>query len=255
MDLFETEKYKEYIGWLRKWYEAGYIYPDAAFTDSYSAELIAGGIVLSYPYMGVPNDWIDTLFGEETVCIRTTSLSVSHGTTKSGFWTIPATSKEPEAAMRFLNLMMTDERVSNLLQYGIKSKHYVVLDYELGIIDYPYGVSRKSTGYYNPLGLYGNHRKMYTFDNREILEKKREYVEEVMENRTPYRDFQFDTEEVTGEIAAVQKVLKEYLPVLESGSADLQECYTAFVRELKLAGMDSIIADKQKQYKRWLAGN
>ena len=95
---------------------------------------------------------------------------------------------------------------------------------------------------------------MYTFDNREILEKKREYVEEVMENRTPYRDFQFDTEEVTGEIAAVQKVLKEYLPVLESGSADLQECYTAFVRELKLAGMDSIIADKQKQYKRWLSG-
>ena len=172
VDLFETEKYKEYIGWLRNWYEAGYIYPDAAFTDSYSAELIAGGIVLSYPYMSVPNDWMDTLFGEETVCIRTTNISVSHGTTKSGFWTIPATSKEPEAAMRFLNLMMTDERVSNLLQYGIKSKHYVVLDYELGIIDYPYGVSRKSTGYYNPLGLYGNHRKMYTFDNREILEKR-----------------------------------------------------------------------------------
>ena len=74
-----------------------------------------------------------------------------------------------------------------------------------------------------------------------------------MEDRTPYRDFQFDTEEVTGEIAAVQKVLKEYLPVLESGSADLRECYDAFVRELKLAGMDRIIADKQKQYKKWLA--
>lgn len=255
VDLFETEVYKEYTGWLRRWYEAGYIYPDAAFTDSYSGELIASGIVLSYPYTSMPNDEIDTMFGEEAVCIRTTDLTVSHGTTKSGFWTIPVTSREPEAAMRFLNLMMTDERISNLLQYGIKSKHYVVLDHELGIIDYPYGVSRKSTGYYNPLGLYGNRQKMYTFDNKEVLEKKREYVQELMEQRPPYRDFQYDTEEVTGEIAAVQKVLKEYLPVLESGSADLRECYTAFIREIKLAGMDSIITDKQKQYKRWLAGN
>lgn len=252
-DLFETEIYKEYITWLRRWYEAGYLYPDTAFTDSYSAELIGAGIVQSYPFTSMPNDWMDTVFGEETVCIRTTELSISHGNSKSGFWVIPVTSKAPEAAVRFLNLMMTDERISNLLQYGIKSKHYVVLDHTLGIIDYPYGVSRKSTGYYNPLGLYGDRREMYTFDKKEILEKKKEYKEEVIKKRIPFRDFQYDTEEVNGEIAAVQKVLNKYLPVLESGSADVTECYNAFIRELKLAGMDKIIADKQKQYEKWLS--
>lgn len=129
----------------------------------------------------------------------------------------------------------------------------MVLDHTLGIIDYPYGVSRKSTGYYNPLGLYGDRREMIYIDKKEIMEKKKEYKEEVIKKRIPFRDFQYDTEEVNGEIAAVQKVLNKYLPVLESGSADVTECYNAFIRELKLAGMDKIIADKQKQYEKWLS--
>lgn len=254
VDFYETEEYAAFLRWLRECYEKGYIYPDAAFTDSYLEELIAQGIVLSYPWASAPGYSREEAFGERTVCLRTSPVKAESRNARSGFWTIPVTSGNPEAAMKFLNLMYADERIANLLQYGIAGRHYVVLDVETGQISYPYGVSRRSTGYYNPLGIYGDRRKLYTFDTARMREKKRAYEEEAMENREEFIDFYFETERVSGELAAVQKVTEKYLPVLESGSVDIDVYYPEFIMQLKMAGIDEIIREKQRQYDAWLEG-
>ena len=41
-------------------------------------------------------------------------------------WSIPYAAAEPEAAMKFLNLMYSDPAVSDLLNYGIEGTHYQI---------------------------------------------------------------------------------------------------------------------------------
>lgn len=251
VNLYETREYYDFLTQMREWYLAGYLYPDTAFTDSNADELAAAGLILSYPFQSAPNDGMNEVFGEEVVCLRTGTVSVNSQHARSGFWTIPVTSQSPEAAMRFLNMMYADERIANLIQYGIKGKHYVVLDVDSGSIALPYGVSRQNTGYYNPLGLYGDRRKIYTFDSNESIRRKREYSAEAMQNRKPFNDFTYSADNVLLELSTARKVVEQYTPLLESGSVDLETCYTEFLLQLRLAGIDKILADKQEQYDRW----
>lgn len=251
-NVFELPEYLNFLEDMQEWYEAGYLYPDGAFTDSYLEELVSSGLVLTYPGSSIPGYVADEIFGEKAVVLRTSEISVWHQSSKSGFWTIPVTSGDPEAAMRFLNLLYTDSRISNLIQYGIAGRHYVVLDVETGRISYPYGVSRKSTGYYNPLAVYGDRRRMYTTDTNEVMELKQKYAHKAAETQEEFNDFYFETDSVEPELAAVRKVIEEYLPALESGSVEISVYYPEFIARLKMAGMDRIIDEKQKQYDAWL---
>lgn len=250
VNVYETKEYEDFLRYLRQWYEAEYIYPDAAFTDAYPEELVKCGLVLTYPGSSAPDYEMGELFGEEAVCLRTSPVSMENQGSRTGFWVIPVTSGNPEAAMKFLNLMYRDARISNLIQYGIPSRHYVVLDVESGRISYPYGVSRKSTGYYNPLGLYGDRRQLYTFDTREQLARKQAYIREAMENADRPDSFYFETDKVNLELAALQKVVEKYVPILESGSVDM-DFYDEFIMELRIAGGDRVVEEKQRQYDIW----
>ena len=214
---------------------------------------VNSGLLLSYPYVSIPDEEIQEVFGEEAVCLRTHEPVIENQDSKGVFWTIPATSTHREEAMRFLDRMYADARISNLIQYGIRGKHYVVLDVETGSIGLPYGVSRQTTGYYNPLGLYGDRRKMYTYESPETIRRRRAYSEEAMQNRKPFRDFVYSSDNVSLELSAVTEIVERYAPVLESGCVDLDSCYQEFLMQLQLAGIDRIIADKQAQYDRWLA--
>lgn len=246
VNIYETWEYRSFLEHMRQWYEAGYIYPDGAFTDAYPEELIESGLVLTYPGSSAPGYEMEALFGEEVLCLRTTQVTMEGGSASSGYWTIPVTSGNPEAAMAFLNLMYSDTRVANLIQYGIASRHYVVLDVESGRISYPYGVSRKTTGYYNPLGLYGDRRKLYTFDTARLIARKEAYLEEAMKNQNQSESFSFEAQEVNLELAAVRKVVEKYVPVLESGSVG-EEYYAEFLEEMGRAGMERIMEEAGRQ--------
>lgn len=246
VNIYETPEYGRFLEYMRQWYEAGCIYPDGAFTDAYPEELIESGLVLTYPGSSAPGYEMEALFGEEAVCLRTTQVTMEGGNGQAGFWTIPVTSGNPEGAMAFLNLMYEDVRIANLIQYGIASRHYVVLDVESGRISYPYGVSRKSTGYYNPLGLYGDRRRLYTFDSPELIARKAAYLEEAMQNRDMPESFSFETRDVNPELAAVRKVVEKYVPVLESGSVG-EEYYAEFLEELRRAGMERVMEEAERQ--------
>lgn len=64
--------------------------------------------------------------------------------------------------------------------------------------------------------------------------------------------FYFDSQPVGGELAAVQKVVEKYVPALESGSLELNTWYPEFILQLKMAGIDKVIQEKQRQYDAWL---
>lgn len=256
VNLFATDLYLDFLQHMREWYLAGYIYPDAAITDAGIGELAGSGIVMSYPRSSQPSMGIEQYFGEKVVCMRTSEVRETGQYAKSGFWTVPVTSGCPEAAMRFLNLMYENAEVANLIQWGLEGKHYEILDAGRGIIGYPAGLDASTVWYYNPLALYGDTRRLYFMGNSmgtsEQLEKQRAYQEEALPNENRTRGFVYQTSSVNKEIDALSKVVERYVPILESGSVDLDIYYPRFLQELEQAGIDKVIADKQAQVDAWL---
>lgn len=251
-NFFETENYKEFLEYLRSWYLKGYIYSDAAITDAENIDFVKEGIVLSWPFASTPGLVSESNFGEKIVCLRTTEVTLGAAHTKLGFWAIPITSTNPEAAMRFMNLMYKDNRIANLIQWGIEGVHYVLKDAENGLIEYPEGENAQTVGYYNPLNLYGDRRKVYSMETAELRQEYKDYSEEALNNPKEIRSFQYSSFNMAAEIDAVQEVIEKYVPVLESGSVDLEIYYPQFLEELEKAGMSEIIADKQAQYDAWV---
>ena len=254
-DFYESEEYKEFLATMRQWYEAGYIYPDNAFTDAWQLELFRAGIILSIPLTSSPGMFSESNLGEPVACLKTSRITYGPGASRGVFWTIPTTSSEPAAAMRFLNLMYTDARIVNLFQWGIEGEDYVVVDRKKGIISFPEGETEDTVTYLNMLGLYGNQKLAYTLATDASAEEKQEYSDMAEAVGWEYEGFNFDSSSVNVELSRVQEVLNRYLPALESGSVDLDQAYPEFIQELKNAGIDKIIETQQEQLDAWLSEN
>lgn len=250
---YRTEEYLDFIRHMREWYLAGYIYPDSAFTSTSLHELCEEKIVLSYPLASSPGMKPNSL-GEDAVCLRTTAIETGKQYSKSGFWVIPVTSASPSNAVKFLNLMMTDERIGNLFNLGIKDKHYVVVDERNKIAAYPEGIDQSNVGYFNPLGLYGDYHKQYRIISLEqkIAEDAYE-AEAVSKESIPLEGMEYSQANVGSQLVKVDGVIEKYLPLLESGSVDIDLYYFEFLAELEDAGESEMIADKQKQIDAWLS--
>lgn len=232
MDYYETPAYYEWLCYMRQWYEAGYIYPDAATTGISGQELLVEGIVMSIPQLGTPFMYDEESCGEPMVALRTTPVMVGRDSRVGVYWTIPATSENPGAAMKFLNLMYSDEDIVNLFAWGPDEQ-------------------ASSDGYYSELGVYGNQRLIHSIYTDEEREAYAEFAAQAVAWEDTYDGFYFDTSSVEAQITQVQSVLGRYLKVLESGCEDLEQIYPEFIQELKAAGIDTVIEEKQRQLDAW----
>jgi putative aldouronate transport system substrate-binding protein len=66
--------------------------------------------------------------------------------------------------------------------------------------------------------------------------------------------FQFDATPVRNAMTAVANVAAEYRLGLEFGTVDPDTVLPRFIRSLKDAGIDQIVAEKQRQLDAWAAG-
>lgn len=254
VNLFTTDEYKDYLEHVRGWYENGYIMKEAAtaeanLTDYQRSGAISGNYnngsatLLVQAAQTVGKDFVRLVLEEPFQ----PAVSASQNT----FWTVPVTSKEPEAAVRFMNLMFKDSRIMNLFCWGIEGKHYVVTSEENMEIDYPEGVTAADVGY-SALGFYGDQNIMYQMGTNPLQENT-EWAKIVETRNTVGCGFCYDSSAMTNQIIAVEAVISEYLPALETGSADLDTAYPEFVAKLEANGINDIIADKQAQFNDWLA--
>lgn len=125
-NYFAQEEYYQFLIQMHRWYEQGFIYEDAGFTDATQLDLIRSGKILSFPFLGNPGNTGDFMFKEPCVCLRTSEVTYNHRGSVGVFWTIPKTSAHPNEAMKFLNLLYEDTELSNLIQYGIE-KNIILL--------------------------------------------------------------------------------------------------------------------------------
>lgn len=248
VDLYELPQYRQWLQYMRKWYLDGYIYPDSAITSATGIGLYTSGIVKTIPLAGTPYLLTDEAMGEGTVCLRLSPIYSQRQGNVGIFWTVPVTSQEPEAAMEFLNLMYTDERIVNLLSWGIRGRDYAL----------------ESNGTFRPmddalftnsLGLFGDQRLCYEIDGAIRKAARAAFSAKAVPLNPQYNDFVFDASALSQELLQIEQVKNQYLKLLESGCVDFDTVYPEFIQALYDAGLQRVMDEKQRQFDAWLAQN
>lgn len=248
VDIYETDAYREFLKYMRKWYLDGYIYPDSAITTATSIGLYQAGLVLSVPQSGSPYMLSEADLGSPIVPLRLSPIREGRGGNTGIFWTVPVTSREPEAAMKFLNMMFSDERVVNLLSWGILGKDYSLNeDGSLSPLE--------DRGYINPLGMYGDQRLCYDTSGEEKKDALAAFSEKAEHIFPQYANFSFDSSGLIQELLEIEKVESQYVKLLEAGCVDLDTAYPEFIGKLYDAGLQHVIDEKQRQLDAFLAEN
>lgn len=248
VNQYETKEWQDYVELMRKWYEAGYIRTDAA-TATNVIELAKNG----QSGMGFGNvkpggeQEAENTWGRDMATKEITDARVIPSMLSATVNCISSTSKHPEEAMKFLNLLNTDPEVYNLVSFGIEGEHYKKIDDnriemipDSGYMpNRPWSVGNQFNAY-----LQGTQPDTVWEDTMKLNEEAE--VSSLI-------GFVFDQEPVKNQVAQCQSVIDQYYKSIINGCVDPAEYVPEFLDKLEQAGSDDIIAEKQKQIDEWKA--
>jgi putative aldouronate transport system substrate-binding protein len=253
VNLYKSEPYRRVLERTYRWYQNGYIYRDSVTNTEMAEELVKSGKGISWiseSEIGVEaNKSAQT--GYPIRAIRLNDQVISTGNIRKFVWAVPSTSREPEAAVKFLNLMYTDPQIVNLLTWGIEGR-----DYESkadGTIGYPAGVTAQTVGYHSADFLFGNQYLCKVWEGNPASLRQEALALNKNAVQSEVMGFSFDTSQIANEVTATTNVINQYRPSLESGTIDPARDLPNFIRDLDAAGAERIIAEIQRQIDAWRA--
>lgn len=123
--VWEDEEYMGMLRCLHRWYELGYINPDAAVTDDLPYSLLTPvrtGTAWT-GYMGWCNPEVT---GFNVKLSRFIGPNMSRETQQGALFAVNADAPEEnvKACLRYMQLLYTDRAFRDLLAYGIEGKHF-----------------------------------------------------------------------------------------------------------------------------------
>ncbi|MBR2968690.1 MAG: ABC transporter substrate-binding protein [Clostridia bacterium] len=165
---------------------------------------------------------------------------------------ISSTSENPARAMKFIELLRTDEEVHNILQFGVEEIHYIKDPENPNRI----GAFLPSSGYNNKNFGWGLGCEFISYLLPEQADNQWSLVKDINDNTEIPKviGFTFDASGVKQKIADCKAVVNEYLEAFEKAQfKDKDATYAEFISRLKAAGADDIVAEKQRQLNEFLA--
>ena len=253
-NLFESDYYKNLTQRMYDWEKEGLLMPDGSSNTESGNNLIKSGKAFgrfSHMKVGFEQENTNSIGTEIVTWIYKEPISVT--AKLSPAWCIGESTVDAERSMALLNLMYNDPEVSNLLINGVEGVQYEFVDKEKGIIDYPEGKDSSTVGYSRLPWGWPNEQISYLWkgDKETLWTDLKEFNDTAVQS--PAKGFNFDNAMVLNEVTACNNILKKYNPALLSGQLDPVTTIPKFVEELKNAGIDTIITEKQKQIDEWAA--
>ena len=247
----ELESLKEFYDLMYSWQQKGIVRQDAAtVSDDAVPDIKAGKHVAALNATfkpGVEAIEKNNFGGKDVEFIMLSDAYISTDSMVSSLNAISRTSKNPEVAMKFLNLVNTDEKLYNLLCFGIEDVHYTLSEEGKVLVDDSKG--------YNPNAdwVFGNQFNGLLREGQEegVWEETKEA--NTVAEKSRILGFTFDSTSVTNELAAVNAVIDQYALPLETGAVDPDKTLPEFCSKLKAAGCDTVIEELQKQLDAWIA--
>ena len=227
-NVFETERMKNTLKTMRKYYKAGYINKDAATAsdDKTQKRFVTKGD--GQPYAELI--WGKEL-GYEVVVSPIMKTSITNISARGALTAVNAQSEHPDKAVELLNLINTDVYLRNLLNYGIEGIHWEKVE----VSDEE---AKKVEG------------KPYIYDTKWATFKE---FNDASEEASSF-GFDFNLEPVSSQVAGFRYILDEFGKALYTGSVDPDEYLPKLLEKLDDAGVQKVIDEMQRQVDVWKEG-
>ncbi|MNE56160.1 hypothetical protein D3C80_1510510 [compost metagenome] len=101
--------------------------------------------------------------------------------------------------------------------------------------------------------MFGNQTLTYLWEGESAdkWEKFKAYNEKA--HKVKSFGFNFNTDPVKTQVSVVSNIIKEFRPLLETGSLGVDKVLTEYNQKLKANGIEAIRSEVQKQYDAWKA--
>ena len=246
VNMYETDSYREFCEMMYQWKQDGLLMPDV--TTSNENNLCSSVGFAAFENNGpLKSQQLSKDWGKEGVVIELVSPFITSDAGGSSFF-IPSVSKHPEKAMQLWNLMYKNKEIANLLTNGIEGVHYEYTDESRSSVRSLEGSTWDSMDWPWPNSSLA---AVYEGTDPDIWAQNIEFSNSASVSRA--LGFRFDNSSVLNEITACNNVIAKYDVGLRWGELDPEEALPKFNEELKAAGLDTIIAEKQAQLDAFLA--
>ncbi len=249
VNQYTTPKALEYYKLMHKWYNMGFMRKDIATVNN-NADIDGKefmSIEQELPYL---TEQMNRTNPYEYGVAHLVKPQMGTSNVSGMLFSIAATSEHPEESMKFINLLNTDKTLRNMASLGIEGKHWVAVGEDFYKL--PDGVATKAdTGFETYGSPQGNKYlfRMIEGTPADIYDKYIEFDENAI--KSPALGFTFDPENVQAEISALNNVYNEFMPSLLTGAADPDVIYPQAVKKFEEAGVNTLIAEIQRQYDEW----
>lgn len=250
----ETEQFKEVCNRMYEWAQEGLVQPDASASTDQVNDLVSEGKAFSY-FQQMKPGWEE----EQTVRNNYTTVSWKCGTPVyigcQKAWFVPATSEDPERAVAFYDMLYSNKKLANLVINGIEGENYVFADDSRSVITFPQGINEATTSYSRLPWEWPNQSLSFFWKNEDpaVWEKSEEF-NRICKKGVAY-GFRFDATPVISEVTACISIYDKYVPALLCGTLNPDQAIPKLNEELKKAGIEKIVNEKQKQLNSYLAGS
>lgn len=245
-NIYASKAFADYAKLMKKWSDAGYIHPEI-MTDM-DTKMFAIDVNPAHKPGGDASESVNRGYTVAGVPVGGTALTTS-GIVATNL-AVGATSKNPERALAFINLLNTDADLLNLLCHGIEGTDWKFVDEENKVIE------KFGTYPGNHSFLVGNVFNEY-YVNASMVGTWEETAE--MNGTAPgscLLGFTFNTEPVSTEVANINAVISEKVGVICVGQVDDVDAAIADLNAaLEAAGLSTVLAEMQSQIDAWLAAN
>lgn len=255
VNLYETEEFADFSKRMYRWRREGLLMEESGASISAINYLKSGKVLGCFSHYHPGFDVEESRgSGEEIGCIILGDPYITSFNADRHFWEIPSKSQSKETAMRFLDLMYSDQNIIQILSYGKEGVHYEYKDDEKETIGYPDGLNVNNSRYSQFLGwMYGNEMLLPVWEG--MPENLWAQIEDYNDSsiRSVGIGFCFDTQPVEKELTQCVSIVNKYYNGLLTGELDPEKYLPLMTEQLHAAGVNSILSEKQKQLDHYIS--
>lgn len=254
-----SDEFMEFAKLMKEWDTKGYWSKDVLSNKAVPGNDFLAGKTAAYfqhaqGYIGTYGSTLEALPGSDPLyyCFSESAKKVLQQPALANATAVGRTSQNPERAVMVLDLLLNDQEINNLCQYGIKGKNYD-LDSE-GYFVRPSAYDESKDAY--TMSTWNLNVDEFTLPNKLDYPGKAELNEKLtgISHVNPFAGFAFDSTDVANELAAVNQVNSQIgTQVLFGKVDDAAKAVEDYRSQLKSAGIDKVTEEVIKQYKEFRA--
>lgn len=242
MTSAECPEFHEAFYKIRDWYEKGYV-PTTIMQrknmDPGRGKVVSG-VAMYKPGM----EGEAAAGGTKIKGIRITEPGISARAGTTAMTGVGRWSKNPEKALKLIELVNTDKELFNILSFGIEGKHYLKTGENRIELK-----SRQESGYFvNAAWKFGNQFLAYILPGQpDDVWEETKYLNETAKREVGFKP---NTDNIDDELTRIATVYEQY-NAINDGTLSPDEYLPEFIEKLHEAGSDKVAEELERQLREY----